>query len=123
MNSSTTTFEKYHLLNASKFTFFWVTDSFFTGHGGWSEWSEWLVPDKPCGLAKSQRLRRCDNPAPKYRGNMCDPSQTNETRWINETVCPRKLKTGSCLFIGMNKYYLLYVWLNFQEKWKTETQF
>lgn len=44
-------------------------------------------------------MRRCENPAPKYRGNMCDPSQTNETRWINETLCSRKLKQALIMLL------------------------
>ncbi|XP_065669654.1 uncharacterized protein LOC100199700 isoform X3 [Hydra vulgaris] len=39
--------------------------------GGFSEWTEWSICDKPCGNGTSKRVRRCNNPVPAVNGKEC----------------------------------------------------
>ncbi|XP_065669649.1 uncharacterized protein LOC101238067 isoform X5 [Hydra vulgaris] len=40
-------------------------------NGGFSEWTEWSICDKPCGNGTSKRVRYCNNPVPAINGKEC----------------------------------------------------
>jgi len=39
--------------------------------GGWSKWSDWSGCTAPCGQGTQYRIRYCNNPEPKYDGDIC----------------------------------------------------
>merc|ERR1712048_1461964 len=56
-------------------------------HGGWSEWSEYSLCDRPCGGGNATRYRRCDNPVPSYGGNTCVGNSTNSSSCNTKIEC------------------------------------
>ncbi|XP_052254086.1 coadhesin-like [Dreissena polymorpha] len=55
--------------------------------GTWGKWQAWSVCSKTCGGGKSQRVRYCDNPAPKGGGAPCFGSAM-ETKTCSSEKCP-----------------------------------
>ncbi|XP_065685065.1 uncharacterized protein LOC105845853 isoform X1 [Hydra vulgaris] len=44
--------------------------------GGFSEWTDWSICDKPCGNGTSKRVRYCNNPVPAINGKECSGNFT-----------------------------------------------
>ncbi|CAI9737755.1 Hypothetical predicted protein [Octopus vulgaris] len=43
-------------------------------NGRWSNWTPWSTCSASCGAGSMKRVRKCDNPEPKYRGRPCGGS-------------------------------------------------
>ncbi|XP_060083800.1 A disintegrin and metalloproteinase with thrombospondin motifs 18-like [Ylistrum balloti] len=51
-------------------------------HGGWSSWEMWSICSRTAGGGVRLRKRFCNNPKPRYTGNICFGSE-NEVRLCN----------------------------------------
>ena len=65
--------------------------------GEWGLWSHWGPCDMTCGGGLRTRVRKCDNPAPKFGGLQC-PGYNVQSEICNKQPCP----TGNYLL-----YYTL----------------
>ncbi|XP_069121896.1 semaphorin-5A-like isoform X2 [Argopecten irradians] len=60
-----------------------------TMHGQWTDWTEWSVCSITCGFNGTRtRQRYCSNPPPKYGGNPCVGSTTDEGYCPGNPSCP-----------------------------------
>ncbi|KAF5303503.1 hypothetical protein FQR65_LT08202 [Abscondita terminalis] len=55
--------------------------------GGWSNWRDWGVCSRSCGIGVRFRSRTCDNPPPLYGGNNCYGA-AEEWKLCNVNACP-----------------------------------
>ena len=61
--------------------------------GGLSEWSEFGLCSKTCGVGQQNRSRSCSNPAPLNGGKACEGA-LEETRDCNIEECPSTVETN-----------------------------
>ena len=65
--------------------------------GNYTEWSEWSVCDKTCGLGFMTRWRACSKPSAKYGGRDCSlfgPDTERKACRIKD-FCPSESKFQS----------------------------
>ena len=62
-------------------------------NGNWGEWDPWSVCDQTCGPGLQLRTRQCNNPAPTFDGNFCEPPTFESRECSNSPECP-----NSCQF-------------------------
>ena len=55
-------------------------------HGDWAQWTQWSSCSVNCGNGIQERIRYCDNPAPRNGGTDCVGS-TKETKPCNMSTC------------------------------------
>ena len=55
--------------------------------GNWGAWNMWSFCSAKCGPGKRERMRRCENPAPKYDGDNCMGSD-RQTMPCSLSDCP-----------------------------------
>ena len=67
-------------------------------HGNWGSWNMWSFCSAKCGPGKRERMRKCDNPSPKFGGNSCAGSD-RQIMPCSLSDCPGKFspKIRSCL--------------------------
>jgi len=56
-------------------------------NGGWGEYSAFSKCSKCCGEGEQVRVRRCNNPLPRYGGSLCK-GESIDRRPCNEGPCP-----------------------------------
>ncbi|XP_031556840.1 uncharacterized protein LOC116293538 isoform X2 [Actinia tenebrosa] len=56
-------------------------------HGNWGAWQMWSFCSATCGAGKRERMRLCNNPAPKYGGKGC-PGTARELMPCSLSDCP-----------------------------------
>ncbi|XP_074627228.1 uncharacterized protein LOC141885237 isoform X4 [Acropora palmata] len=56
-------------------------------HGNWNSWSMWSFCSVTCGPGKRERMRKCDNPPPKFGGESCFGSD-RQTMPCSLSDCP-----------------------------------
>lgn len=56
-------------------------------NGMWSSWSKYGQCSRSCGGGIRKRVRKCDNPSPKYGGDYCSGDDV-EYRSCNMQKCP-----------------------------------
>ena len=61
--------------------------------GGFTEWTEWGMCTKTCGVGNRSRSRDCASPAPQYGGDDCD-GRNIDFETCNIHPCP-----GECKFL------------------------
>lgn len=59
----------------------------FSVHGNWGSWNMWSFCSVKCGPGKRERMRKCDNPPPKYGGESCMGSD-RQTMPCSLSDCP-----------------------------------
>jgi hypothetical protein len=70
-------------------------------HGGWGDWGTWSGCSVTCGIGASRRIRKCDNPRPKYGGTPCNPAQGVESRSCDTYKdCPGKDSETNIAFLA-----------------------
>ena len=76
----------------------WNSPLSFTVHGNWGSWNMWSFCSAKCGPGKRERMRKCDNPSPKFGGNSCAGSD-RQIMPCSLSDCPGKFspKIRSCL--------------------------
>lgn len=60
---------------------------FIAVQGNWGAWNMWSFCSAKCGPGKRERMRRCENPAPKYDGDNCMGSD-RQTMPCSLSDCP-----------------------------------
>ncbi|XP_048581714.1 uncharacterized protein LOC5511228 isoform X2 [Nematostella vectensis] len=56
-------------------------------HGNWGAWKMWSFCSSKCGPGKRERIRKCDNPAPRYGGAGC-PGSDRQIMPCSLSDCP-----------------------------------
>ena len=51
-----------------------ILRSFTIVNGGFSNWNEWSICDRPCGKGLRTQRRYCNNPVPSLNGLACKGS-------------------------------------------------
>ncbi|KAL9971012.1 hypothetical protein ACROYT_G023488 [Oculina patagonica] len=62
-------------------------------HGNWGSWNMWSFCSVKCGPGKRERMRKCDNPPPKFGGESCVGSD-RQTMPCSLSDCPVDGKWG-----------------------------
>ncbi|KAK3087485.1 hypothetical protein FSP39_006555 [Pinctada imbricata] len=55
--------------------------------GGWGQWLSWSPCSRSCGGGSRTRLRRCDNPIPRFGGALCS-GRDMQKDFCNPEPCP-----------------------------------
>ena len=67
--------------------------SFTIVNGGFSNWTEWSICDRPCGNGLRTRRRYCNNPVPALNGLECNGTD------IMTVPCFMQNCTRTCTFV------------------------
>ena len=67
--------------------------SIISVHGNWGSWNMWSFCSVKCGPGKRERMRKCDNPPPKFGGENC-PGSDRQTMPCSLSDCPVDGKWG-----------------------------
>ena len=80
-------------ISISSFVFTYSVFSVISVHGNWGSWNMWSFCSVKCGPGKRERMRKCDNPPPKFGGENC-PGSDRQTMPCSLSDCPVDGKWG-----------------------------